>query len=293
MPLQHRVAVLPKVLAATARGDAALDAGNVATARSAYAAALALDEQYAPPRTALAQLTTQAAQRNYLAVMSQGYSALQRQAFDAARVAFEKAQTLHPDRQAAVVAMQDLAGKRTTSTLAQLEADSARFAAEERFADAIKAYEQALAIDASLAFAKRGIVVAKERQQLQQALNNALAHPERQSSDDTRNATLALRARVAAVADKGQRLQTQLAALDALLLRSAAPINVTLQSDNITEVRLYRLGALGRFAQKQVALRPGRYVATGVRDGFRDARVEFDVAPNMASVMVRCDESIR
>ena len=291
--LKTRVDALPRVLAAAARGDAALDAGDVGAARREYQAALALDAQYQPARDALAHLATQAAQRQYLNVMSKGYSAMQQNAFDAARAAFEQAKSMHPDRTDAQMAMIDLAGNRTTSTLQKLQADGARLLAEERFADATSAYQQALAIDRTLAFAKTGIAIARERQQLLQTMDNAIAHPERQSSDETHKATQALRDRVARLDSKGALLQSRLAAVDALLARSSVAVTVTLQSDNVTEVRLYRIGAIGHFAAKKLDLRPGRYVATGVRDGYRDVRKEFDVAPNMQPVSVRCEEAIQ
>ena len=292
-PLKARVDALPHVLAAAARGDAALDAGDVATARREYQAALSLDGQFEPARNALAHLATQAAQQQYLSVMTQGYSAMQHHAFDAARVAFEQANKMHPERGGAQVAMVGLAGTRVVSDLAQLQARGDEALAQERFADAAQIYAQALAIDPTLAFAKRGRAFARERVQLQQNMSNALAHPERQSSDDVHKATQNLRNRVAALPDKGAAMQGQLDALDALLTRSATTMAVTLRSDNATEVRLYRIGVLGKFNEKQVSLRPGRYVATGVRDGYKDARLEFDVAPNMPPVLVRCTESIQ
>ena len=291
--LQARVKALPKVLAFAARGDAALDAGDVQAARREYQAALGLDPQFQPARTALAHLATQAAQQQYLSVMSQGYTAMQRHAFDAARAAFERARTMHPDRSDADLAMVGLTGTRTTSTLEQLQESGARLLADERFAEATQVYAQALAIDRTLAFATRGAALARERQQLLQALDNTVAHPERQSADDAHKAAQALRDRVVALPDKGALLQGRLAALDTLLARAAVQVTVTLLSDDVTQVRLFRIGVLGRFTQKQVDLRPGRYTAIGVRDGYRDTRRVFDVAPNMQPVTVRCEEAIQ
>lgn len=92
----------------------------------------------------------------------------------------------------------------------------------------------------------------------------------------------------------GPRLAGQRDELSRLLKRAATPVNVELVSDNMTSVSIYKVGVLGNFANTALELRPGTYVAVGVRPGFRDVRVEFRVAPELDSrpVVVRCEEPI-
>ena len=78
---------------------------------------------------------------------------------------------------------------------------------------------------------------------------------------------------------------------DALAI-AKTPVPVTLTSDSATEVTLSQVGALGKFARKEVQLRPGRYVLLGSRDGKRDVRRELMVMPQMAPVEIICQESI-
>ena len=75
---------------------------------------------------------------------------------------------------------------------------------------------------------------------------------------------------------------------------ATTPIAVHLTSDQLTEVTLYRVGALGAFMSKDVELRPGTYTAIGSRDGYRDVRRTFTVVPGrtIASVNVICVEPI-
>ena len=44
----------------------------------------------------------------------------------------------------------------------------------------------------------------------------------------------------------------------------------------------------------ELQLRPGNYVAIGVRTGYRDVRIEFRVAPeiDMQPIIVKCEEAI-
>lgn len=71
-------------------------------------------------------------------------------------------------------------------------------------------------------------------------------------------------------------------------------VAVTLRSDGKTDVTVFRVGGLGRFAQHQLELLPGDYVAVGTRDGYRDVRVSFAVRPGAAPapVTVQCGQAI-
>jgi len=92
----------------------------------------------------------------------------------------------------------------------------------------------------------------------------------------------------------GPRLADQRDELARLLKRAATPLTVTLVSDAMTNVAIYKVGKLGAFAQTELELRPGTYVAVGSRPGYRDVRREFRVAPEveMEPVVVQCEEPI-
>jgi hypothetical protein len=92
----------------------------------------------------------------------------------------------------------------------------------------------------------------------------------------------------------GPRLADQRDELSRLLKRAATPLTVRLVSDGFTDVSIYKVGKLGSFDTHELSLRPGNYVAVGVRPGYRDVRQEFRVAPeiDMQPVVVRCEEQI-
>jgi hypothetical protein len=94
--------------------------------------------------------------------------------------------------------------------------------------------------------------------------------------------------------DIGPRLADQRDELSRLLKRAATPLTVRLVSDSVTDVSIYKVGKLGSFDTHDLSLRPGTYVAVGVRPGYRDVRLEFRVAPeiDMQPIVVRCEEKI-
>ena len=84
-----------------------------------------------------------------------------------------------------------------------------------------------------------------------------------------------------------------MADLDRLLTVAMTPVSVTLESDNLTEVTLLKVGRLGMFSTRTLELRPGAYTAVGSRQGYHDVRRSFRVSPgDAAPVAVRCEEPI-
>jgi hypothetical protein len=94
--------------------------------------------------------------------------------------------------------------------------------------------------------------------------------------------------------DDKPRLRGQIGELKRLLKRANTPIKITIISDNITKVRIFRVSELEVFNVKQFSLRPGNYIAIGIRDGYRDVRKEFRVTPEIpiSVVTVICEEKV-
>ena len=109
-----------------------------------------------------------------------------------------------------------------------------------------------------------------------------------------RNAAKQTLQRARNVAAAGPVLQKQIATLENWLARADVPVQVAIQSDNITQVTIYRVGALGSFDQRSLELPPGNYTVVGTRPGYRDVRREINVVPGAAlqPVVVRCEEKI-
>jgi hypothetical protein len=80
--------------------------------------------------------------------------------------------------------------------------------------------------------------------------------------------------------------------LRAHLGTAATEVAVRLLSDERTEVSVLRVGALGRFREKALTLRPGSYVVVGTRPGYRDSRHTLVVPPGRSPqpLTVRCEE---
>jgi hypothetical protein len=59
-------------------------------------------------------------------------------------------------------------------------------------------------------------------------------------------------------------------------------------------VIVYKVARLGRFAQRDLSLRPGTYTASGTRNGYRDVRQSFTVTHDSTppAVTIICTDPI-
>jgi hypothetical protein len=162
----------------------------------------------------------------------------------------------------------------------------------EDWSRALAEYEAALKVDATLEPARSGKERATARLALDRALDKLAREPARVASDAGRAAALNLVDTAARITDPGPRLGAQLGKARALLAQMQTQVPVLLRSDGKTEVTVFRVGGLGSFAEHQLSLLPGSYVAVGRRDGYRDVRVEFSVRAGIAPVTVQCQQRI-
>ena len=83
--------------------------------------------------------------------------------------------------------------------------------------------------------------------------------------------------------------------LEASLTLIDSTIKVSFTSDGLTDVNLTKVGSkkirLGKFSVKNLALKPGRYVISGVRLGFKDERREIELrvtSEDIQTVSIAC-----
>jgi hypothetical protein len=164
----------------------------------------------------------------------------------------------------------------------------------ERWREALAGYEQLLARDPTLEFARAGRLRVAPRAELAQRLDRLVADPSRLTAPEVRREAEGLLVRADAVRGEAPMLRSQSARLRDSLRLYDQPVPAVLESDGLTVVSVQRVGSMGAFRRKELRLKPGRYVALGVRDGFRDVRREFVVLPGGAPVVidVRCTEAV-
>jgi tetratricopeptide (TPR) repeat protein len=292
--LQKRAAALPQLLPLLEQAGAAEAAGELAQAQTLLQQAVALDPQHAGAQADLKRVSASLSNRGFNAAMSEGYAALKAGQFDAARKAFSTAAKLQPGSKEAASALQEVANVQSAQRLAALERQGAKDEQQEQWQKAVDTYEQARKIDGGVLFASEGLRRSQARAQLDKQLRTAIDDPLRLAEPAVAAATWQLLAEAKLVPSRGPVLAGQINRLENVLRQAETKIEVTLRSDNATEVTVYKVGKLGRFQEKALALRPGAYTAVGARDGYRDVRQNFTVTHDAtpAPVTVVCSERI-
>jgi tetratricopeptide (TPR) repeat protein len=289
---RKRAKALPQIIELFDEANRATERNDWRTALTKYRAIQTLDPKTYGLQTALADAQSRVSSLDYQGVLSAGYAALEAGDYPASKRAFEAALRQRPNDAAASDGMNQAEQRATLSSIDTLREKAGRAEADERWKDAAADYDRVLTVDASIKFAMDGRARAGERAELDRKLQAAISDPGALSSDATYAATVQLYKDSVKIPDPGPRLTDQLNRLEKQLATASEPVQVTLTSDSATDVTISQLGALGKFARKEVRLRPGRYVVLGSRDGRRDIRREVLVTPQMAPVEIICQEAI-
>lgn len=292
--LKQRAEVLPKLLPLLDEAQTAEAADDLAQAQTLLEQAVKLDPLHEGAQSALQRVSASARNRGFNQSMSAGYAALNEGRFDSARKAFNAAAKLQPGSKEAASALQEVTTAETAQRLASLDQQGQRDEQQEQWDKAVAAYEQAQKLDKSVLFASEGLNRSRMRAQLDQQLRTVINEPQRLSDTAVAAATEQLLAQAKQVAPRGPVLEQQISKLDTALRQANASVNVTLRSDEKTEVTVYKVARLGSFAERELTLRPGSYTALGTRAGYRDVRQTFTIAADAAPapVTIVCTEPI-
>lgn len=288
-----RADAIEKILPLMQQGSALEAASQPDKALASYRAALAIDAGHEPARVAAARVQAQIDGARESAGVSAAYAALAAGRLPEARAKFQAALAVNPKSAAARDGLQQvdfrLSQQRITGLLAEAQAAEAR----EDWARAQQGYAAMLGVDAALSTASEGKRRADTRLALDAALEHLRDAPEELYAAAELQKAERVLAGARAIADPGPRLQSQIAAAQAVIDRLRTPVAVTLRSDGITDVSIFRIGHIGSFDDKAMDIPPGNYVAVGSRSGYRDVRIDLKVRPGQAArFTVQCTEKI-
>lgn len=175
---------------------------------------------------------------------------------------------------------------------------------KEQWKNALTYYEKILKIDENI----NSILVKKQRTKtyikINENLNKIINKPERLQSDKVLdNAKKILQFVNIEIKEKKDLLyplaQTPLLTkkirkTQTIIKNASISVIVTILSDNLTHVVVYKVGDFGKLTAKKLNLRPGHYTIVGSRDGYRDVKKVLKVSSGDSSMVIRiqCRETI-
>ncbi len=290
----QRAMSLNRVLELAAQANEREDAGSMDQARVFYGQALDLDPDWIPAREGLQRTGAAISTDVYETQMASGYRALAAQEYIKARGAFDAALRARPGDTGAREGLAQLASEEKLAQVIDIQNQARRFEEQEDWPAAIGRYEAALAIDGTVSAATAGLTRSQSRRALDLELAKIISRADRLNDEKVWQAANSRLTLAREIQQPGPRLASQISELADLLEIAAIPVPVRFESDNLTEIIIYKVGKLGTFEVRTMDLRPGSYVAVGSRDGYRDVRRDFLVVANgeMPPVVLRCEEPI-
>lgn len=289
-----RAATLDEVLALLTAAERQEKDGDATIAAENFRKALALDAEASRASEGLARISSRQAADAFASWMAAGYSALASANYSQARNAFEAARRVRPDAPEIPQALRQIEQEQRTGVIGVKLHSAQQLESQEKWSDALKEYRAVLELDSTVAAASEGVARSGPRATLNEQLELYLTQPERLFSQPVRVAAKETLSRASSIANPGPLLSRQVNTLREWLVRADVPVQVALQSDNLTQVTIYRVGALGSFEQRSLELAPGSYTVVGTRPGYRDVRREISVMPGAAPepVVIRCEDKI-
>ena len=289
-----RAGTLDEVLGLVTSGERLEKEGDVNAALANFRKALALDVQTSRAAEGAARIEARLAGDAFASAMARGYGALANAEYASARAAFEQARKIRPQAPEIGQALRQIEQEQRTGVIAVKLAQAAELEDQERWADALREYRAVVDLDPTIAAANDGAARTAPRANLNEQLEMYLTQPERLFSQPVRAAARETLVRASNVPNPGALLRKQIATLTEWVARADVPVAIALESDNVTQVTIYRVGELGTFAQRSLELVPGSYTVVGTRPGYRDVRRQINVAPGapLEPIVIRCEDRI-
>lgn len=289
-----RAGTLDQVLALLTKAEGLEKDGNAVAALDSFNKALALDAEAIRASEGIARITSRQASDAFASAMARGYSALAASNYSQAREAFEAARGIRPNAPEIPQALLQIEQEQRTGVIGVKLQEAQKLESQEKWSEALKVYRTVLDLDTTVAAANDGVARTQPRAMLNEQLEMYLTQPERLFSESVRTVAKETLARASSIANPGPILSRQIKTLGEWLARADVPVPVSLQSDNVTQVTIFRVGALGTFEQRSLELVPGSYTVVGTRPGYRDVRRQISVMPGAAPapVVIRCEDKI-
>jgi hypothetical protein len=281
-----RSQTIEKVMALIDSGSRNEQNNALAEARNNYREALQIDPDSQEARLALDRVAGRIREQEFRQLMSDGLAAFHRNDLTRARARLQDAKSLKPDSREASDALLQVDRAMRLARIDTLQRAALAAAQSEDWQRALQSYLAVLAIDANIQFAVQGKKQALERIRIAERLQFFLDRPQALESDQQLKNALVLIDEATTIEPRGPQLNARIEELEGLLAIAQTPVSVTIESDNLTQIAVYRVGKLGRFSAYELKLRPGTYTVVGARDGYQDVRQKIVVKPGQQSLRV-------
>ena len=259
-----RALKLDKVIALSNQGKRLAEEREWIESIEAFQAALAIDSNW---KTALEGLTASILsndEEQFQLSLSEGYALMKKQKFEEAEVSFRKSLSIVPDSKEGQQAIEELEIQRRIVLTKSLKYKALIAEVNEEWDNAESYYETILSLDPNIQEVKDSLLRVRQRIKLINQMISFIAKAEQLNDDKLFSQAQETLNQAEAILNKGPELIEQVSKMQQVLKVASIPLQVTLISDQKTNVVIYKKGDFGLFERQSVLLKPGIYTAKGM-----------------------------
>ncbi len=222
------------------------------------------------------------------------YQELKNRQYADARAVFNDAKKLKPKANEPNFGLNKVAVAVREEKIASLLFEAEHFVQLQQWSQAATSYKKIIQINKNHKDVKKGLQDSNAKAQILNNLKTALSSADQlYKAKVLRNAQQVLES-TAKLEFPGSIIKQHHKELQQLVRIAATPVPMISESDNNTEVVVFKVKRLGKFSRDELQLRPGPYTIVGTRHGFRDVRKTIQVTPESKNSLISiiCEESI-
>jgi len=267
---------------------------NLSFAHADYQEARRLDPESEEARKALSRINGQIKNEAFQQLMSEGLAAFHNNNYELAKAKLLKANSFKSASREVRDALAQVDQAIRLARIEGLRKKALKAESSENWDQALKFHLAVLEIDQNVQFAARGKDRSFKQIQIEKRIKFFLDDPKVIESDSQLGNAVLLVLDVEEIEPKGPRLKARLKELTQLVETAQTPVKIAIESDNITEIAVYKIGKLGRFNVRELSLRAGTYTVVGSRDGYKDVRQKIVIRPGQGPlrISVKCKVEI-
>ena len=285
-----RAKTIETVMQLVASGKQHEQNNALSSAQADYLKALEIDSDANEARKGLNRVKGLLKAKQFQRLISEGLAAFHHNDYQLARTRLLKAKSLKPESRQVLDALAQVDQAIRLASIDTLRQQAQSDERSENWQSALKSYLAVLKIDKNVQFATRGKERALEQIRTNKRIDFFLAKPEVLASDSQLNNAVLLLNESKELKPQGPKMTARIKKLEELVSIAQKPLKITIESDNLTDIAVYKVGKLGRFSVRELELRPGTYTVVGTRDGYQDVRQKIEVKPGrqLLRVTIKC-----
>ncbi len=257
-----------------------------AFAHADFQEALKLDPESEDAQMGLNRVNEWIVGEQFQRFMSEGLTAYHNGDYRSARTRLLKAKAFRPDSREVQNALAQVDAAIRLAKIETLQRKAITAEKAEDWKQALKSYLAVLKIDPNIGFAVKGKDRALEHIRVAKRIGFFLQNPDAMASSQQLQNAIGVIGAAETLQPKGPRLIAQLDELKMRVDAARTPVKVMIESDDLTEISVYKVGKLGRFSFRELSLRPGTYTVVGSRNGYKDVRQKIIVKPGQKTLRV-------